>query len=58
MHKNKNEITGDIIQTKHSNVYADNFDKIFRKDTELTEEELAYQAGFEAGRSFERGCDD
>jgi len=40
MHKNKNEITGDTIQTKHSDVYSQNFDKIFRKDTELTEEEL------------------
>ena len=37
---NKNEITGDIIKSKHSNIYADNFDKIFIKDTELTEEEL------------------
>ena len=40
MHKNKNNITGDIIQSKHSDVYSQNFDKIFRKDTELTEEEL------------------
>ena len=40
MHKNKNNITGDLIQSKPSDVYSANFDAIFRKDTELTEEEL------------------
>jgi len=37
---NKNNITGDLIKTKPSDTYADNFDAIFRKDAELTEEEL------------------
>lgn len=29
----KNDITGDEIKSKVSSTYADNYDKIFRKDT-------------------------
>lgn len=33
----RNPITGDLIQTKPSSSYADNFDNIFRKKSETEE---------------------
>lgn len=36
----KNDVTGDLIQSKPSQLYADRFDAIFRKPKKMTEQEL------------------
>ena len=46
--KNKNTITGDLIQSKPSQLYADRFDAIFRKPKKMTEQEL-YESELDRG---------
>ena len=65
--KNKNNITGDLIQSKPSQLYADNFDAIFRKPKVYTDlevlqwkwhDDLVEQEGYEADKKLQQEKDD